>query len=35
LYAPVEFLDGAMAIEILTWVREDGRGPGGGRPRLI
>ena len=22
--APVEFLDGAMAIGILTWVREDG-----------
>jgi hypothetical protein len=22
--APVEFLDGAMAIGILSWVREDG-----------
>jgi len=22
--APVEFLDGAMAIGILTWAREDG-----------
>ena len=31
--APVEFLDGAMAIGVLTWVRED-RADGGGHPRL-